>query len=378
MVHFYEKNIVEIKNEYTAFLVNILRPCIYQQFLSTYKYAQDLEKQYKEKTKVDQNVKNPGVLKIFQLCLKDIPTINRNIIETIVSKIKEGCKCADWFDDLIKAVVKSNIVLLTYSSSTNQSNIVKEKYHERVDTCDFIHKCFIETSNVLYNRPELFWHDLPSLDIKKNQIEIYEIIQLAILNAVRKVLPVKLILQEYLKNDYVETNNPTMPYQIPDSKYREIKQMVKNDIHENNQTSDNNFKEIKIREDDDIKSKLQKIEHSVTDSNDKSHSNSHSDDKTLSSSESSLDLGLNSDKENDNKDSENKTPENKDSPGQSISGREISSDKNKINTPVSHHNVPNHPLPPTPQNLTKTPNQTQPPMLFGGNDNKKKYFDYLK
>lgn len=298
MPHLYEKNIVEIKNEYTTFLVNILRPCIYQQFLSTYKHAQELEQECITKAKYNPNVDNPGVLKFFQAALKDVPTTNRDQIEKIVSKIKEGCKCADWFDDLVKAVVKSNIILLTYTASKNQSNIVKDKYHERIDICDFVHKCFIETATDIYNRPELFWHDLPSLEIKKNQIEIYAIIQSAILNAIRKILPVKLILQEYLKNDYADADDPNKHYEIPAEKYKEIEQNVKKEFPDKYKEQEKipektvvpeqeyktplspeseGFKEIK-KEDyeenmEDIKSKLQNIGNSDNNTNDSVESN---------------------------------------------------------------------------------------------------------
>ena len=63
------------------------------------------------------------------------------------------------FDDLVKAVIKSNIVLLTFSTSNKQSDLVNNKYHETIDVNDFVHKCYIESARVIYNNPQLFWHD---------------------------------------------------------------------------------------------------------------------------------------------------------------------------------------------------------------------------
>ena len=39
MPHFYERNIVEIKNEYTTFLVTMITPPIYEGMKSIYDYS---------------------------------------------------------------------------------------------------------------------------------------------------------------------------------------------------------------------------------------------------------------------------------------------------------------------------------------------------
>ena len=82
MTHFYERNIVEIKTLYTSFLINIITPLIYEGIKSVYNNALTVENKFIEKGKVDPNIENPGILKIFQLCLKDIPTLNQYEIET--------------------------------------------------------------------------------------------------------------------------------------------------------------------------------------------------------------------------------------------------------------------------------------------------------
>jgi hypothetical protein len=75
MTHFYERNIVEIKNIYTASLINIITPLLYEGIKSVYQGALKIETRFQEKAKNDPNVENPGILKIFQLCLKDIPGV---------------------------------------------------------------------------------------------------------------------------------------------------------------------------------------------------------------------------------------------------------------------------------------------------------------
>ena len=167
----YMQNITEIKNEYTTFLNNILTPFIYEGIKSTYSYAIDVHNKFIEKGKFDPTVKSPGVLKLFQLTLKEIPTLNNASIEIETSRIKSQCKCADWFDDLVRAVVKSNIILLTFSNPKKRPEIIKEEFHNKIDIKDFIHKCYIESARQTYNNPELFWHEYPSLEIKRNQRE---------------------------------------------------------------------------------------------------------------------------------------------------------------------------------------------------------------
>src|SRR5690606_1370225 len=101
--------------------------------------------------------------------------------------------------------------------------IIRSGYIDKVDTNDFIHKCYIECARTIYNNPELFWHDFPSLEIKRNQRETYEIIRIAIPEAIRKLLPIELILKEYL-SDNDETQK------ISNDKYITVKNMVENDI----------------------------------------------------------------------------------------------------------------------------------------------------
>jgi hypothetical protein len=229
MNYFYERNITEIRNEYTTFLINIMTPFIYEGIRSVYNYALDTHKMFAEKGKYDSTMVSPGVLKIFQTCLKEIPTLNNNSIEKECIRIKEGCKCSEWFDDLVRSVIKSNIILLSFSNPSRRSEVSKERYHEKIDIKDFIHKCYIESARIIYNSPELFWHEFPTLEVKRNQREVYELIKLAIHEAVRKMLPIKLILREYLKDNYVNEGEQ-IGQKIPPERYVNLKTLVEKDI----------------------------------------------------------------------------------------------------------------------------------------------------
>lgn len=229
MDYFYLRNITEIKEEYTTFLINIMNPFIYEGIKSVYSFAMNAHKEFLERGKYDAETKSPGILKLFQLSLKEIQTLNNHSIEIETNRIKAGSKCSEWFDDLVRAVIKSHIVLLTFSNTRKHPEILKEQFHNKIEIKDFIHKCYIESAKLIYNNPELFWHEFPPLEIKRNQREACNLIKLAIQEAIRKMLPYKIILREYLQNDY----DDEFGNKVSDSRYMNIQAMVNRDLNGN-------------------------------------------------------------------------------------------------------------------------------------------------
>ena len=109
-MHYYERNIVEIRNEYTDFFINMAAPLIFEGMTSIYNRSLELETQYNEVSKKNVTIKNPGVLKIFQHFLKGIPNLNVNLIESEMIRIRDSSKNADIFEKLIRALFKINII----------------------------------------------------------------------------------------------------------------------------------------------------------------------------------------------------------------------------------------------------------------------------
>ena len=238
MPHFHERNIVEIKNIYTTFLVNTLAPLLYEGIKSLYENAERINIKAKNAEKTNQNIVNLGILKIFQLCLKNIPQWNNHLVDTETKRIKEQSKCSEWFDDLLKAVVKSYIVLLTYSADAKSCEIVNNRHHESIDTNYFIHNCYIECAKVFFNYPEIFYQEYSTLEIKRNQREAIEIIKKAIEEAIKNMLPIKIILQEYLSNDYIRENNLYGNKNIDKSQLMNLKSIVRRDLGDINKFDD--------------------------------------------------------------------------------------------------------------------------------------------
>lgn len=201
--HYYERIIVDVKHEYTTFLTNILVPLIYEGLKSIYAEAEQAHNTLVEMSKVQPNVEILGVLKIFQTFLAKVPQYSQATIQNEVTRIKIGSKCAEWFDDLVHAVMKSYMLVLTFKAN-NKSQLVDSKAYNNISVEHFIHQCYIEVARSIYNNAELFWPDLPAIELRRNQRMILEIIEKSIHEAIRKILPMRAILQEFLKNNYVE------------------------------------------------------------------------------------------------------------------------------------------------------------------------------
>jgi hypothetical protein len=180
---------LEIKNEYTEHLVDTLAPYIYEGLTSIYKEAVRLANETNCEGKT---------LMIFQKLLQSINNWNQIRITEETNRIKQLSNTADYLDDLIKAVIKSNIILLAYSNSI--SNIIGQTFYNSLTTPTFVHRCYTECGKDAHNNPYLFFHDIDPMDYKRNQIIIHQHVQAGITRAVRKILPISMILKEYLLN----------------------------------------------------------------------------------------------------------------------------------------------------------------------------------
>lgn len=203
----YEQHIVSIKKVYEDSLFDILIPAIYEGFQSLYKRAYDVEKKFIDASKRNPDVENPGILIIFQTLIKEIPNLNTHKIRNETDRIKSSTKSADIFDDLVKAVCKANIILLTYNIDHKRHTLLKTKYHETVVIHDFIHTCYIQCAKRFYRQPELFYHNLDPASINSNKTICENLIKQSIEAAIRVMLPMKEILLEYVTQKYEQKEN---------------------------------------------------------------------------------------------------------------------------------------------------------------------------
>nr|AEX62808.1 hypothetical protein mv_L603 [Moumouvirus Monve] len=180
---------LEIRNEYTEHLVDTLTSPIYDGLMDMYKNA---------KLDCEKGGKPDLTLIVFQKYLKSINTWSQTIIEDETLRIKNTSNASEYLDDLIKAVIKSNIILLTYSNTI--SNLIGQTFYNNCTTANFIHKCYIECGKHAYNNPFLFSDQHTPMEQKRNYVIINKNIQEGIVKAVRNILPISMILKEYLIN----------------------------------------------------------------------------------------------------------------------------------------------------------------------------------
>ena len=257
MTHYFEKTIVDAKDIYTGYLINVLNPLLYEGFFSIYEKAKSLETTYIQASKIDPNVKNPGVLVLFQHFLIVVDKLNDNLVDEETKRIRDNSKCADIFDNLIKAVLKSHIIVLTYTASGKKCKIVNEKIHEKIESRYFIHKCYVECARLFYDHPMLFWHEFCNSELKDNQRIIYQLIKVGVKNAIKRCLPMKEILEVYLNNDYIEESENS------ENEYVKVKDMLEREVHKKNDEDNGGVMKIIDTTDSVISEDIENLETNV-------------------------------------------------------------------------------------------------------------------
>jgi len=182
--------LIETKQEYTIHLVNSITTLIYDGLANIYEEA---------KNKAAQTSKNNEELKIFQLLLSSVPKWNPNIIDSEYQRIIRLNTLGKTIEDLLKAVIKSNIIVLTNINIDYDEKLLKD-LNIQDDFKNFIHFVYIECARAFYNSPFLFSHRESSIDIKRNQTKILEMIQFCIKDAIRKMIPLQVTIKTYLDN----------------------------------------------------------------------------------------------------------------------------------------------------------------------------------
>jgi hypothetical protein len=215
--------LVETKTEYTIQLTNILVPLIYEGITSIYEDAIKIANQDEE-------------LKTFQIFLKKIPKWNNSLLENETKRILYISTCSELLKNLVDAVIKANIMILTNTHPSNKSSL---KINTKFDFKEFIHNCYIESARIFYNNPYLFYHKHSIYDINRNQKDAKENIKNAIIEAIRKMLPLKMIINEYLGNSFKDDSNVNIDVTLSEAEKHNLNNMIKIDC-----TKDNDF--IKI------------------------------------------------------------------------------------------------------------------------------------
>jgi hypothetical protein len=182
--------LVEAKQEYTGYLVSTLTPSMYNGFRDIFEQSKKI-------------LNGNSVFKNFQILLSNVPNWNSYMLDKEVSDITKETGC-DWLDNLITAVFVSHSKILTSVKVGNYRPRNKKIDLKIPDTASFIHQCYVQAAREFYKNPMLFLDDTTIFrpdEILKNGSIAQSIIKDSILSTIRKLLPFRSILNEYLTLD---------------------------------------------------------------------------------------------------------------------------------------------------------------------------------
>jgi hypothetical protein len=202
--------LIETKKEYTIHLINELTPLMYEGIQSIYQDARDNSNENEE-------------LKQVQRLLRKIQSWNEHLIEQETNRIIKNSSKSDIIEDLINAVIKSNIMILTNTPPEKKDNL---QIKHDITTRKFIHNSYIEIARNIFQNPYLFYHKLNAFELKKNQRECHDCIKKSIEQSIRKLLPMNIILQNYLGKTFDQVPSDDFQNPIIESDYNNLKQML--------------------------------------------------------------------------------------------------------------------------------------------------------
>ena len=241
--------LADAKEEYTRQLVSVLSPEIYVGIKSIYDAAQNHCNKINDK----------NVLKKFQVLLSSVPQWNQSKVDDEFSRIVKKTDC-DFIEDLITAVFVSHTKVL--SSIKIKKNNKTIPVNVPVGSF-FVHKCYIESARNFWRKAWLLDNTARSIDIQRNISDSEKLIQESIKETIRKLLPVRYILKEYIDQDYTDDEiNDNIQDTLSSTTKNNLRKLVRNELQTLSKSSvDDNFSMLEIPSDnvdEDRKSPIQK------------------------------------------------------------------------------------------------------------------------
>ena len=130
----------------------------------------------------------------FQNKCAEIPKWNQDVIVEETNKLIDASRC-DYLEELMTALFIAHTKVMA-SVRINKGN---KKLTITVPKLDhFLHRVFTEVAKSFWKAPFLFDTGLPAVERQKNLLQAEKMIEEAIFAAVRDMLPIKKILQEYI------------------------------------------------------------------------------------------------------------------------------------------------------------------------------------
>lgn len=182
-------NYSDINKFYLNYLISILKPSLIDGITELYNDVLTLKSK-----------NNIAFIPMFKEALKNISFLKQNQILSLVIKIKDNTQTGDLLEKTIKSVAKSFIILL----SDNNLNIINKQYQEKINTNEFIYRCYIEFSQSIYYNVDVFMKYIKNINSTSEEINYF--VYSAINSTIFKTLPMSEIMDNYLSKQEKKDN----------------------------------------------------------------------------------------------------------------------------------------------------------------------------
>lgn len=196
--------LVDAKTEYTKQLVQIVSPHLLSGLLTIYDEAYGV---------CASNQEEDLTMLTFQELLGEVPAWNNVMVAEEAERITDESKC-DYLEDVITAVFVCHTKILTTVRVTNKDRKINLKIPS---VENFLHQVYIEMAREFWKHPYLLNpSDVSKLDYQHNLQVAEDKICACVEATVRKLLPVKDILKEYLAEEDDEVLDGAAASENPD------------------------------------------------------------------------------------------------------------------------------------------------------------------
>lgn len=233
--------LVEAKKDYTNQLKDILVGPMYNGFLTIYN---DAKESCSKKRIIDQRLKK------FQSYISKIPKWSDEELNTECDRITTLSKC-DWIEYLITVVFVTHAKI---RASVKNDNIEYKNIQIDVpEKNNFIHKCYVEAARKIWKNAYLYDDEnISDSEYQRNIRDIETLINDAIDITIRKALPIRNLLEEYLGKDLkiINTRDDDVT-SLSAMNDKNIQNMIKKELEEiksdfNSNTENNGFATLVI------------------------------------------------------------------------------------------------------------------------------------
>ena len=193
--------LLDAKTEYHKQLISQLRTPIYKIMKDIYNQSETICQQ-------DNTPEN--VLMIFQDHLARIPQWDKARRNKEYAELLKQTKC-DWLNELIKFTYITHVKILTI---VNKARAGVKLSLAVPSGSSFYQSVCVEVARELWKSPFLFSTMVSKYEYQKNQREVEKIIAECVDESIRKQIPMKAILQDYLDSQ-LTSPHPQTPTQTP-------------------------------------------------------------------------------------------------------------------------------------------------------------------